>query len=222
MTSPSDALARGSDSHVRYGRVDKRARKIEEINETAAEIFIRDGYFEFSARKVAKEIGISLSNLQHYCGNTENLRLQMIKAKLEHYVIRFNEICNNTNITPIDRLDLAIRENVAATLYPYTGSLFFQMAALATQDASIKEVMIEQYEHFLAGLRKLIEDINSDLNPEQVSTYSGLIAAQIEGNFFYQWQPSLTLDIRERMIDTAVVFWRALLLPPPLQVSAAK
>ncbi|QHA85372.1 TetR family transcriptional regulator [Pseudomonas mediterranea] len=38
---------------------------MEETNDVAAAIFVRDGYAQFSARKVAKELGISLNNLQH-------------------------------------------------------------------------------------------------------------------------------------------------------------
>ena len=50
-------------------RAGKRLKKIEDINDAAAMVFVRDGYAQFSARKVAKELGISLNNLQHYCGN---------------------------------------------------------------------------------------------------------------------------------------------------------
>ena len=35
-----------------YSRAGKRLKKIEEINDAAAVIFVRDGYAQFSARKV--------------------------------------------------------------------------------------------------------------------------------------------------------------------------
>ncbi|MFL1526263.1 TetR/AcrR family transcriptional regulator [Pseudomonas sp. O230] len=196
---------------IRYGREEKRSRKIEEINNAAAAVFIRDGYAEFSARKVAKEMGISLSNLQHYCGNTDNLCVQMVKDKLEYYIHRFEEVYRDKSLLPIERLAVAIRENVIATYDPYATRLFFQMAALATQDDRIKEVMVNQYEQFLSGLRSLVAEINPLLTHDQVATYSGLIATQIEGNFFYQWQPSFTPALREQMLEEFIVIWQRML-----------
>ncbi|MFQ6555923.1 TetR/AcrR family transcriptional regulator [Pseudomonas sp. Lb2C1-1] len=192
---------------VKYSRAEKRSRKLDEINDAAAAIFLRDGYAEFSARKVAKEVGISLSNLQHYCGNTENLYIKMIKSKLERYVIRFEEIYLNDSISPLERFELAIRENMLATMDDMTSRLFFQIGALATQDDQTRKIMIDQYDHFLSGMKYLVALINPLLSAQEVQTYSGLIATMIEGNFFYQWQPSMTPQVRADMIKTAVNLW---------------
>ena len=200
---------------VKYSRAEKRSRKLDEINDAAAAIFLRDGYAEFSARKVAKEVGISLSNLQHYCGNTEKLYIEMIKSKLEWYVIRFEEIYLNDTIPPLERFELAIRENMLATMDDMTGRLFFQIGALATQDDQTKKIMIDQYDHFLSGMKYLITLINPLLSEEKVQTYSGLIATMIEGNFFYQWQPSMTPEVRNDMINTSVDLWCQILTGKP-------
>ncbi|URM26358.1 TetR/AcrR family transcriptional regulator [Pseudomonas frederiksbergensis] len=200
---------------VKYSRAEKRSRKLDEINDAAAAIFLRDGYAEFSARKVAKEIGISLSNLQHYCGNTENLYIEMIKSKLERYVIRFEEIYLNDSMPPLERFELAIRENMLATMDDMTGRLFFQIGALATLDAQTKKIMIDQYDHFLSGMKYLVTLINPQLSTEKVQTYSGLIATMIEGNFFYLWQPSMPPQVRADMITTAVDLWCQILTGKP-------
>lgn len=200
-----------TDSKAKYSRESKKSRKIEQINDAAAKVFIRDGYAEFSARKVAKEMSISLSNLQYYCGDTDNLCLQMIKSKLEWYVIRFAQIYTDESLTPLERLALAIRENFTATMDNYTGRLFFQIGALATQDEQIKQIMIDQYDHFLSGMTFLVQKINPELDAKTTQTYSGLIATMIEGNFFYQWQPTITPEIRENMINTSIELWSKLL-----------
>lgn len=207
------------EQQAKYGRTQKRSRKVEQINEAAAIVFIRDGYAEFSARKVAKELGVTLSNLQHYCGNTENLCLEMIKSKLERYVIRFKEIYLDETMTPLDRFALAIRENVTATMDHYTGRLFFQMGALATQDERIKQVMTDQYENFLSGMKYLVKEINPSLSTKSIQTYSALIATMIEGNFFYQWQPSITPEMRNEMIEASIEIWSKLLTNQPYQAS---
>lgn len=192
---------------IKYSRTEKRSRKLDQINNAAAEIFIRDGFAEFSARKVAKEVGISLSNLQHYYGNTENLCIEMIKSKLEWYVIRFEEIYLNDSMSPIERFELAIRENITATMDSKTGRLFFQIGALAALNEQVKNIMTDQYAHFLTGMKYLVSLINPQLSTEKIEIYSGLIATMIEGNFFYQWQPSMTPQVRADMISTAVDLW---------------
>ncbi|MFB3303340.1 TetR/AcrR family transcriptional regulator [Pseudomonas sp. AMR01] len=197
-----------------YSRAGKRQKKIEDINDAAAVIFVRDGYAQFSARKVAKELGISLNNLQHYCGSTENLCRQMIKAKLGHFVDAVNHLVENASVeTPIERLAVAIRENSSASFDTETGKFFFQMGALASHDESIKDLMSVQYEHFLTNICRLITEINPQLQAEKVRIYAALIATQIEGIFFYQDQLSPTSGLREQMIETAILFWTATLVP---------
>jgi AcrR family transcriptional regulator len=204
-----------------YSRAGKRLKKIEEINDAAAVIFVRDGYAQFSARKVAKELGISLNNLQHYCGNTENLCRQMIKAKLGHFVKAVNHLVENASAeTPMERLAVAIRENSSATFDTETGKFFFQMGALASHDESIKDLMVSQYNHFLTGFCQLITEINPQLPADKVRTYAALIATQIEGVFFYQDQLSPTSGLREQMVETAISFWTATLMRSPADDSA--
>ena len=197
-----------------YSRAGKRLKKIEDINDAAAMVFVRDGYAQFSARKVAKELGISLNNLQHYCGNTENLCRQMIAAKLSSYVESVNQLVEHARAeTPMERLAVAIRENSAATLDTATGQFFFQMGALASHDASIKALMVEQYDQFLMGFCQLITEINPLLPEAQVRTYAALIATQIDGIFFYQDQLSPTSGVREQMVETAIALWTTVLMP---------
>lgn len=211
----------------RYSRAGKRQKKIEEINEAAAVVFARDGYAQFSARKVAKALGISLNNLQHYCGNTENLCRQMIEAKLGHFVDAVNRLVENASAeSPVERLAVAIRENSSATFDTATGQFFFQMGALASHDESIKALMVRQYDRFFAGFCQLILDINPQLPAETVRIYAGLIATQIDGNFFYQDQLSATSGIRQRMVETTIAFWSATLAPadpaPPKKKGVVK
>lgn len=199
-----------------YSRVGKRLKRIEEINEVAAMIFVRDGYAQFSARKVAKELGISLNNLQHYCGSTEKLCFEMIKAKLEFFVQRVDLLVARSSAeTPMERLAVAIRENSAATFDAETARFFFQMGALASHDPAIKALMASQYDRFLEGFRQLISEVNPGLPTAQVAVYAALIATQIDGNFFYQDQVSATTGMREQLIETAIAFWSMTLLPAP-------
>ncbi|MNT60533.1 hypothetical protein D3C72_1981190 [compost metagenome] len=89
------------------------------------------------------------------------------------------------------------------------------MGALASHDESIKELMVSQYNQFLTGFCQLITEINPQLPADRVRTYAALIATQIEGVFFYQDQLSPTSGLREQMVETAIAFWTATLMPTP-------
>lgn len=197
-----------------YSRAGKRRKRMDEINEAAAVVFVRDGYAQFSARKVAKELGISLNNLQHYCGSTENLCLQMIKARLEFFVQRVDLLVENASaVTPMDRLAVAIRENSAATFDEDTARFFFQMSALASHDPAIKALLVNQYDRFLEGFCRIISEINPDLPASQVLAYGALIATQIDGNFFYQNQLKSAAGLQEQMVEATIGFWSMTLRP---------
>lgn len=203
-----------------YSRAGKRLKRIDEINEVAATVFVRDGYAAFSARKVAKELGISLNNLQHYCGSTENLCIQMLKAKLEFFVHQVDLLVEHASVeTPMERLAVAIRENSAATFDTETARFFFQMSALASHDPAIKALMVSQYDRFIEGFRQLISAVNPQLPIFQVQIYAALIATQIDGNFFYQDQ--VDPGMREQLIETAIAFWSMTLKPVPGQNQGA-
>lgn len=199
-----------------FSRAGKRLKKINEINQAATSVFIRDGYAQFSARKVAKELGMSLNNLQYYCGNTDNLCLQMIKARLGHFVERVSQLVQNVDAhSPFERLAAAIRENSSATLHPDTASFFFQMGAMASHDPSIRQVMVSQYQEFLEGFCQLVAEVDPLLPSDRVRTYAALIATQIEGNFFYLYQLNEHAGAGAQMIETTIAFWRTTLLPTP-------
>ncbi|MDE1165329.1 MAG: TetR/AcrR family transcriptional regulator [Pseudomonas sp.] len=197
-----------------FSRAGKRAKRVEQINEAAARVFIRDGHGQFSARKVAKELGISLNNLQHYCGNTQNLCLQMITARLAYFVQGVDRLVADASpATPLERLAVAIRENSAATLDADTARFFFQVGALASYDPAIKAQMARQYDSFLEGICQLVADIDPQLPAETVRTYAALIATQIDGNFFYQDQLQAGTGQRERLVEAAINLWANVLAP---------
>lgn len=73
--------------------------------------------------------------------------------------------------------------------------------------------MVSQYNQFLTGFCQLIAEINPQLPADRVRMYAALIATQIEGG--YQDQLSPTSGLREQMVETAISFWTAVLMPTP-------
>lgn len=188
-------------------REKKRVQRIEDIIEVAARIFVSDGYAQFSARKVASELGISLSNLQHYCGTTENLLASMVRAKIESFVTLFHEIASNTEIPPQERFMAILDEDMAATLDPWIAAFSFQLWALADHDEVINSLLKRIYGDFCQILSELIAEVNPALSPEKARVYATLIASQIEGLLFYNKQIGPDLVDWDTMLDTMKTLW---------------
>ncbi|WP_323993226.1 TetR family transcriptional regulator C-terminal domain-containing protein [Nguyenibacter sp. L1] len=178
---PTDEIREKSKS----GRKKTRDQRIADIVETAAEIFVRDGYAQFSARRVASELNITLSNLQHYCGTTENLLLLMVRMKIGSFNTRFRDVAAKQDLSARDRLMAVIEEDLAATLDPWIASFSFQAWALADHDKAVRDSLKDVYQAFCVTLTQLITEVNPKLSTAQANVFATLIASQIEGLLFF-------------------------------------
>ncbi|WP_296254280.1 MULTISPECIES: TetR/AcrR family transcriptional regulator [unclassified Pseudomonas] len=188
-------------------REKKRVQRIEDIIDTAATIFVRDGYAQFSARRVASELGISLSNLQHYCGTTENLLLSVIRAKIEVFVTQFVGIAGDTSRPAEERLMDVIKQDMEAARDPWIASFSFQSWALAEHDQAIGEHLKVIYETFCRMLTKLIQEVNPQLAEARAKVFAVLIASQIEGVLFYHKHTDALTDNWQDTLDTMLAMW---------------
>lgn len=188
-------------------REKKRVQRIEDIIDTAAKIFVRDGYAQFSARRVASELGISLSNLQHYCGTTENLLLSVIRAKIEVFVTQFVGIAGDTSRPAEERLMDVIAQDMEAARDPWTASFSFQSWALAEHDQAIGEHLKAIYETFCKVLAKLIQEVNPKVAEARAKVFAVLIASQIEGVLFYHKHTDALNDNWQDTLDTTLAMW---------------
>lgn len=188
-------------------REKKRVQRIEDIIDTAARLFVRDGYAQFSARRVASEMGISLSNLQHYCGTTENLLLSMIRAKIEVFVTQFVAIAHDTSRTPEARLIEVIEQDMEAARDPWIASFSFQSWALAEHDQAIGEYLRSIYETFCQVMAQLIQEVNPQLTVARAEVLAVLIASQIEGLLFYNKHTRAPQQHWQETVDTARAMW---------------
>ncbi|MBD1554113.1 TetR/AcrR family transcriptional regulator [Pseudomonas typographi] len=188
-------------------REKKRVQRIEDIIDTAAMIFVRDGYAQFSARRVASEMGISLSNLQHYCGTTENLLLSMIRAKIEVFVTQFVAIASDTSRTAEERLVDVIEQDMEAARDPWIASFSFQSWALAEHDHAVGEHLTVIYETFCRVMGQLIQEVNPQLTKARADVFAVLIASQIEGLLFYHKHTNALSQNWQETVDTTVAMW---------------
>lgn len=156
---------------------------------------------------MASELGISLSNLQHYCGTTENLLASMIRAKIESFVTLFHDIASNTAMPPQERFMAILDGDMAATLDPWIASFSFQVWALAEHDEVVNALLKRIYGDFCQTLSELIVEVNPSISLEKARVHAILIASQIEGVMFYNKQIGAESVSWDTLLDTMKTLW---------------
>lgn len=142
---------------------------------TGVRVFIEIGYGRFSLRRVAKEMGMSLGNLQHFF----KTKADLLAAMFEYVNSRYDEIhtslLENLPDDPEDRLREYLQYLIADMRNKETNWLFFDFWALGARDADAASVMGRMY----TAHRKRIEQLVKGVKPKLGEVKRKLIAAQI-------------------------------------------
>ncbi|KWH25741.1 hypothetical protein WL99_23250 [Burkholderia cepacia] len=147
----------------------------------AIEIFVSDGYSEFSMRKVATKAGLSLSNLQHYFPSREDLLATIINVTLAEYATSYGELQAETALTPEERLEKLVRLLIENSKQSKTQGLFVNLFALAQTQEFARVTIEEAYKFQRRMIGTFVTAINPALSPAALARRSALITAQIEG-----------------------------------------
>lgn len=185
----------------------RRTQRIEEILEVASMIFVRDGYAQFSARRVAAELGIRLSNLQHYCGTTENLLISIVRAKINPFVVTTLQIAENPALTPEQRFLAMVTEDTVATLDTWITSFSYQAWALSDHDAAVAADLKQIYTEYRRIFAMVIGQVNPRLPVMRCESFAHLIISQMEGLLVMNKQIDYQPDTWQDTLDTLRTTW---------------
>lgn len=193
----------------------RRTQRIEEILEVASMIFVRDGYAQFSARRVAAELGIRLSNLQHYCGTTENLLISIVRAKINPFVVTTLRIAEDPTLTAQQRFLAMLTEDTVATLDVWITSFSYQAWALSDQDTAVAADLKQIYTEYRRIFAMVIRQVNPQLSAMRADTFARLIIAQMEGMLVMNKQIDDQPDTWQDVLDTLRHTWLAAISAAP-------
>ena len=192
--------------NIRTGKHEKGRRKAAHILEQATQVLIRDGYSQFSLRRVAEAAGATLGNLQYYFPTKRDLIEAMLVHVITGYVEEFDRLMAEVEGRPQEQLAAVLSYVIRDLTSPRTTVLFPELWSMANRDRAVQQYVEDLYETYRRIVADLIARINPDLSPGQVRLLTIFITSSIEGHTPFtghdkRWE-YLTPEIEETAIRT--------------------
>jgi AcrR family transcriptional regulator len=146
-----------------------------------------EGYAGLSMRRVAAEVGISLSNVQHYYQSKDALLEALLLYTMDLFQKKMDGI--SAAMTSASRIDQFLSTSdmfLEEITDPVTHAIFFELWALASRNAFASQLMDKMLARERKAIFKLIRGLNPDIGDEQYMQRAILMVAQIEGLMLFR------------------------------------
>ncbi|MGZ8288166.1 MAG: TetR/AcrR family transcriptional regulator [Telluria sp.] len=158
-----------------------------EILQAARAILAADGYAGLSMRRVAGEVGISLSNVQHYYQSKDALLEAVLLYTMDVFQAKIDAIsAAMQSESRIDRFLSTVDMFLDEITDPVTHAIFFEIWALASRNPFASKLM----ETMMARERKtifhLIRGLAPGIGDGDTMQRAILIVAQVEGLMLFR------------------------------------
>ena len=157
----------------------KRARRVELLERTAARIFADKGYDRANFDLIAAELDLRGPSLYHYFASKEELFLRCVRRPAEDVFARLREIASRDQ-PPEDRLRTLFREQVLIEVrdYPEFMPLFFRTSVpipeLAEAILALRREHATIFENVATELRERTGAQRRDVRIRLASAYGAL------------------------------------------------
>lgn len=191
---------RGSGS---VGQSNKGRARRQHILDQALEVFIEAGYAGFSAREVARQVGISVGNLHYYFPSKEALLSEMLDRVIDQYADQF-EALRHAEGSARERFVGLINFLIHDLGSDRTSALFPEIWALANHDPEAAALMDKMYAWERARLGEALDDLAPELDPACRETILLFISASIEGLTMFIGHGKSHTHLTDAMVDLAL------------------
>lgn len=168
--------------NIRTGKHRKGRRTAAHILEQSTQVLMRDGYSQFSLRRVAQAAGVTLGNLQYYFPTKPDLVEAMLIHVIEGYVETFDRLMAEVEGRPEEQLTAVLSYVIRDLTNPRTTVLFPELWSMANHEPAVQQYVEDLYETYRRIVAGLIALINPRLSPGQVRLLTIFITASIEGH----------------------------------------
>ncbi|MDE0064001.1 MAG: TetR/AcrR family transcriptional regulator [Gammaproteobacteria bacterium] len=168
--------------NIRTGKHRKGRRTAAHILEQSTQVLMRDGYSQFSLRRVAQAAGVTLGNLQYYFPTKPDLVEAMLIHVVEGYVETFDRLMAEVEGRPEEQLAAVLTYVIRDLTNPRTTVLFPELWSMANHEPAVQQYVEDLYETYRRIVAGLIARINPRLSPGQVRLLTIFITASIEGH----------------------------------------
>jgi AcrR family transcriptional regulator len=181
---------------------EKGLGRAHDILHAARSLLAADGYAGLSMRRVAAEVGISLSNVQHYYQSKDALLEALLLYTMDLFQTKMDGI---SAVMPgasrieqfLSTCDMFLEELTD----PVTHAIFFELWALASRNAFASRLMDQMLARERKAIFKLIRGLNPRISDEDTMQRAVLMVAQIEGLMLFRLnkaeRPAEFIAVRE-------------------------
>ncbi|SOE98829.1 transcriptional regulator, TetR family [Burkholderia sp. OK233] len=159
----------------------RRELKISQILSAAAKVLASEGYANFTHVRVAKEVGILPSGLQHYFPTHEDLLSATISALLMTYQERYAEMGRPSEKAANERLLEIVEDAFEESCDPRACRFSFEIFALAQHSPIAYDLISMIYSAYRRVFVDLVREIDPTASARQCLARATLIVAQTEG-----------------------------------------
>jgi AcrR family transcriptional regulator len=166
---------------------EKGLGRAHEILHTARALLAADGYAGLSMRRVAAQVGMSLSNVQHYYQSKDALLEALLLYTLDVFQAKMDSIAAVTiNSSRIDQFLFTADMFLDEVTDPVTHAIFFEIWALASRNAFTSTLMNRMLGRQRKGIYLLIRGLNPDISDTEYMQRAILMVAQMEGLMLFR------------------------------------
>ncbi|QCP52101.1 TetR/AcrR family transcriptional regulator [Trinickia violacea] len=186
----------------------RREAKINEIVTTAANVFASEGYANFTQARIARELGLLPSALQHYFPTREGLFNFTVGALMNTYLDRYADMGRPSDKPPLQRLCELIEDVFEENCDPRVCRFWLEMLSVTGRSEMTQELLKRAYFAYRAIYVDLVREIDRTATARECLARATLIVTQLEGVLIFIGRGSLRLpdlgDVLELMKMTAI------------------
>ncbi|NHZ95587.1 TetR/AcrR family transcriptional regulator [Massilia sp. CCM 8734] len=166
---------------------EKGLGRAHDILRAARTLLATEGYAGLSMRRVAADVGISLSNVQHYYQSKDALLEALLLYTMDVFQSKMDSISAAMTSEPrLDQLLSTCDMFLEEITDPVTHAIFFEIWALASRNAFASNLMDTMMARERKAIFKLIRGLNPAIGDEQYRQRAILMVAQIEGLMLFR------------------------------------
>lgn len=166
---------------------EKGLGRAQDILHAARALLAADGYAGLSMRRVAAEVGMSLSNVQHYYQSKDSLvealllyTMDVFQAKMDS--ISAEMVSASRSEQFLSTVDMFLDEITD----PVTHAIFFEIWALASRNAFASSLMARMRGRERKAIYLLIRGLNPAIPDGEYMQRAILMVAQVEGLMLFR------------------------------------
>lgn len=173
----------------------------EAILTAALHVLVNEGYAAMTMRRVAKECGLKFGNLTYYYRSHEDMVNALLEAVVAGYEVRFEEILQDEDTDPAERLERYCRFVLEDIQTRETTHLFPEIWALSNHSPFILSQMNELYSRARAPLLTILQDMRPDLPQQTRENLAVMISGSMEGMTMFIGSGKCFADQSSYLVD---------------------